>query len=105
MALMARRLAAELSDMAPLMVALPLLAVIGLQGYESLLGEGIFDPVSGGDPVIAVHLAGKRALAVGAALGALVWLAVEIQALLRRRQSIGTATAGLTLQRLDGRLP
>jgi len=107
--MMGRRLWAGLVEAAPFAVALlltlPLVAALGLQGYENLVGTDIFDPANGGDPVLIAHLAGKGPLAIGAALGAVAWLAIEAAALLRRRQAMGTAIAGLTLQRTDGRAP
>src|SRR5690349_17906976 len=100
--MIARRLWAGLIDATPFAVALwltlPLVAALALQGSESRLGVGLFDPTTGVDPVLTAHLVGERPLAVGAAVGASAWLTAEAIALVRRRRSIGAALAGLTLE-------
>jgi hypothetical protein len=99
------RLAARLIDFAPLAVAIllvtPLLMALGLVAYESLLGVGIFDPTTGGDPVLTAHLSGQHPLGLGVLIGALGWVAVEALMLAQGRASVGQSICGLLVQRHD----
>src|SRR6266542_2156131 len=101
-----RRLAAGLIDFAPFTVALwlvtPLLVTISLIAYESYLGVGLFDPTTGGDPLL-MHLNGRRPLALGVLIGALGWVAAEVVVLAQQRGSVGQIVCGLLVQRRDGR--
>jgi uncharacterized RDD family membrane protein YckC len=100
-----RRLAAGLIDFVPFTIALllvaPVLFTIGLRAYESLVGFGIFDPKTGGDPIMT-HLVGQRPLALGVLLGALAWAAAEGLVLAQQRGSVGQLICGLAVQRGDG---
>jgi hypothetical protein len=99
------RLAAGLIDFAPFALAIglvtPLLMALGLIACESRLGVGLFDPTTGGDPVLMARLSGQRPLALGVLIGALGWIAAEAVMLAQRRASIGQSMCGLSLQRRD----
>jgi hypothetical protein len=63
------RLVAGLIDFAPFALAIwlvaPLLMTLGLIAYESRVGVGLFDPTTGGDPVLTAQLNGPRSLVLG----------------------------------------
>jgi hypothetical protein len=102
-----RRLGAGVVDFTPFLLAVGAvqlaLVTMGLVAFERFFGVGIFDPALGTDPVLASHLVGQRATALGATVGMVAWVALQAVVLARRQGSIGKRLFALTAESSDGK--